>query len=142
MQDKLSHADQYKLLREELMQQNRELRRTEYWAGVAVVVLYGWLIQHKQEVAPSGVWFIGPVIVLICGVRCWTLFDNMERISSYLRRIEEWSFGNDPVLPGWQRFFDESRSLRREIITAVAIWSLMLVLTILGSWILSRPNTY
>jgi hypothetical protein len=138
MQDKLSHADQYKLLREELMQAIRESFRTEFWAGAAVGVLYGWLIQHKQEVASPAVWFIGPVIVLICGVKCLRLFLHMGQIASYLKRIEEHSFGNDAVLPGWERFFEKRGGATRDLITAVVIWSLMLVLTILGSCILSH----
>jgi hypothetical protein len=140
MTDKLSHSDEYKLLREEVMQIIREIYRTEFWTGIAIGGLYSWLIEHKAEVKSPEVWFLGPVIVLIYGVRCLGLLGHMNRIGSYLKEIEKHSFGDDKSLPGWHWFFDKIGGNRRNIITAISIWSLMLFLTIFGSWILSRPN--
>jgi len=138
----LSHSDQYKMLREEIMMNIRETYRTEFSAALAVGVVYTWLLLHKGDVsAPRIAWFVPPFVLLVSGIRCLTLTIQIRIISSYLRRIEENAFGGDKDLPGWERYMlcgQQRWFVNTANIFAVGVWLLAILGSTVGSWLLSR----
>ncbi len=135
-----SQQDQYKMLREEIVQHMREINQTELSGAIAVGAVYTWLLVHKQNITSPAVWFIGPCVVLLCSIRCWVLTAQMWRIAKYLRRIEEVAFQN-PTIPGWERYIVEQSKRRLyhvPTIVSVCVWILGIVFTIAASWVLSK----
>ena len=141
MDNQLTDLDQYKMLREELMQHFREVYRTEISGAIAVGAVYTWLLLHKQGITPRAIWFIPPLVIFVCAIRCLALAISIKVIAGYLRRIEEAAFGQDDILPGWERYISE-RGRRRLLLSfyvfAAVAWGLMFAGSIIASWLLSR----
>jgi hypothetical protein len=142
----ISHAEQYKALREEIMLYIQQVYRTELSAAVAVGATYAWLLVNKSSAAPvikvpAIVWAIPPFLIFLSLVRCSLLVLEMKRIAIYLKRIEEAAFGSDPQLPGWERFkvskmgssFD-----KKTIATAGFLWVTAQVATVWFSLAMCR----
>ena len=145
MDTELSHLEQYKMLREEIMQNIREQYRTEMAAAIGVGLLYGWLILHKSNVPSRVIWFIDPLIVLVCASRCLFLLVHNRFIAGYLMRIEETAFGDDTNLPGWERYLSQlnsQRGYRSYLASAntatLAVWTFGFCASIVISFLLSR----
>jgi hypothetical protein len=143
--EKLTHQKQYELLREEIMQYIRQIHITEMWAAAAVGASYTWLIIHKkdQTAFPPVLWFIPPGIMLLAAARCWALVCEMWRIGRYLRHIEEFSFGDSPKHPGWERFKKSGKRHFFDTLNTSAgtfIWLVAFVLSLVLSWELSRND--
>jgi hypothetical protein len=138
----LSHSDQYKMLREEIMMYIRETYRTEFSAALAVGVVYTWLLLHKGDAtAPRVAWFVPPFVLLLSAIRCLTLIVQIRIIASYLRRIEERIFHGDEQLPGWERYMLGGHHrwfINSANLFAVAVWILAILGSAAGSWLLSR----
>jgi len=138
--EKMSHLEQYKMLREEIMQNIRELYRTEMAAAIGVGVLYAWLLLHRQNIPSRAIWYIGPLIVLICGSRCIFLGVHTRFIAGYLRRIEEVAFGGDTNLPGWERYVTQrgyKSYLRTSTRATFVVWAFGFCASIVASYLLS-----
>jgi hypothetical protein len=119
------HLEQYKMLREEVMQHMREMYRTEFWGAAAIAAVFSFLFSSKQ---PAGnlMWFIPPLVILVCGVRTRVLFGRIRLISTYLQKIEKEVFAFDPKLPGWERYLKDNAGVD-VIITATCIYAFALV---------------
>lgn len=142
MDTKLSHTDQYKMLREEIMQHMRDEDRTGFWGITMAGVIYGWLITHKAGL-PDAAWYISPCVILFCGLRLIMLANRVSIIAEYLRRIEEKAFQEDAGLPGWERYFARRISKFRvftPIVSSIIFWTLLLICSILASRLLSLLN--
>lgn len=140
MSDHINHLEQYKMLREEIMQCIREISQFQFAAALAIGTIYPWLIAHKQDVSSRLVWYIAPAIAIYCGLKCLDLVIRIKIISGYLRRLEHAAF-TDPALPGWERYL-EDRALKFYDIAAVCAatlaWLLMIGLSIAASWYFSQ----
>jgi hypothetical protein len=138
-----SHGDEYKLLREEIMQRIRDIHQTEIFGGIGIGIVYSWLILHKHDVTSPIIWFIGPCIVALCAISCIVNVFVMWRIGLYLARIEELVFAEDETVLGWEREQRRPGSERRianvHFILSFSIWVLAFAATIWASWALSRP---
>jgi len=140
----LSHADEYKLLRGEIMQRMRDIHQTEIFGAIGVGLLYSWFILHKTEMRgiSSVFWFIGPGLVVLCAISCLVNVFEMRRIGRYLARIEEVAFAGDEKLIGWeseQRHSDKQRwVVHGHFALSLGIWVAAFVGTVLASWALSR----
>lgn len=140
MDTQLSHLDQYKMLREEIMQHMREANRTEFWGVTAAGVVYAWLIVHKGALPPAA-WFISPCVILFCGLRVLSITRRMRSVAEYLRRIEKIAFGHESELPGWERYLDKHVGHFRFLspaFNAIIFWTLMVIASAIASWLLSR----
>jgi hypothetical protein len=140
MNSQLSHLDQYKMLRDEIMQHMREANRTEFWGATAAGAVYAWLIVHR-DVSSSAAWFIGPCVILFCGLRVLSITLRMRSIAEYLRHIEKITFGQDAELPGWERYLDKNVghfTIFSPAVVGIVFWTLMFLASIVLSWLLSR----
>ena len=137
----LSHGDEYRLLRDEVMQRIKNIHQMELLSAIGVGLVYSWLILYKS-ICPFLLWFIGPCVVLLCGLSCLLNAIEMWRIGWYLERIEEVAFALDDKLMGWEHEQRHSKKQRRWVIThlisAFIYWGGALTVTILASIMLSR----
>ena len=145
MDTKLSHLEQYKMLREEVMQNIREMYHMERAATIGVGALYAWLLLHRPDVPSRAIWFIGPLIILVCGNRCLFLLAHTRFIAGYLRRIEETAFGGDTNLPGWELYLSRHNSQRGyrsylmvSVTATIVVWAFAFCASMVTSYLLSR----
>jgi len=125
MDSKLTHVDQYKMLREEIMQSIREIGRLEVAGAIAAGGIYTWLLTHKDAANSHLAWFIVPWVLIFCGIKVLDLTLRIQVIAGYLQRIEDASFGQDPNLPGWERYKTNTRQYQYDmavVILAAVFW--------------------
>ena len=144
MDTNLTHLEQYKMLRDEIMQHVREIYRTELVAAIAAGSVYAWLLLHRQDAGATSpaAWFIAPGLLVACALRCVDLIVRIKGIAKYLRTIEEVAFRDDSKLPGWERY-KVKRSWHdiTSVVLAALLWLVVIGGSISGSWLLSRePN--
>jgi hypothetical protein len=140
----LSHSDEYKMLREEMMQHIAVLSRTQIWAVVGVGGVYTWLVTHRELVAGPYryAWFIAPVIMLACALINLELTLRINHIAGYLRRIEDIAFAQNADAPGWEHY----KGVRRSSdvfanILGVVLWAAGVLVSCAISWYsLSLPS--
>jgi hypothetical protein len=144
MDRKLSHLDQYRMLREEIMQHMRELDRMELWGVTGFGAVYAWLITHKNdlhEYPATWCWWIAPCMVIFCAVRALTKTRRMESIAEYLRHLETNAFGREPAdLPGWERHLYSvvgHYTILSPAVCAFVFWPLMIILSVVASGLFS-----
>jgi len=125
MAEKLSHIEQYKMLREEIMQHMRETYRTEFWGAAALAGVYSFLFTNKAP-AHDLVWLIPPFALLICGVRTCALFGRMRLIARYLRGLEKEVFVDEREPIGWERYLSKHGGAGIVVIS-ICIWTAVLV---------------
>lgn len=139
----LSHGDEYRLLRDEIMQRIRDIHQTELFGAIGLGLVYSWFILHKENISSPVLWFIGPGVVALCAISCLVNVFEMWRIGRYLARIEEVAFAQDEKLLGWEREQRRSGMQRRVVIAhfvlSLSIWVLAFAATIWASVVLSRP---
>lgn len=125
MDNKINHADQYKMLREEIMQNIREIGRIESVCAAAVGGIYTWLFTHKTEEWSYLVWWIVPWIMTFCAVRILYFTFITGKIAEYLQLIEKASF-DDVKLPGWENNIKNSKGkLDKVLVSLAAIYWLL-----------------
>lgn len=130
------HLDQYKMLREEVMQNIRETYHAEILVAGVVGAIYAWLwtIKPKREV--RAICWVPPAIIFLGALRCWMLTVQNQVIAGYLSQIEEAAFGANR-LPGWERFLSSASGgspVTRWIGVAGVAW----ILAIIGAIFVSR----
>jgi|SRR5579883_3246684 len=133
----LSHIDEYKMLREEIMQHMKGLTQAQTWAVVAGGAVYGWLMTHREMlVGPWRFgWFIPPFIGVACSIISLETDYRIAHIAAYLRRIEESEFGQDSNLPGWERYKRHHRSSDKfGNLLGVALWTIAIIGSFALSW--------
>lgn len=139
MDSKLSHIDQYKMLREEIMEYTREIYRTEVYVAFAVGSIYTWLMLHTDGIKTPIVWFIAPCLIFLSAIRCLIFVVRIKSIGRYLRRIEEVAFGKEARLPGWEQYKGGFNRLDIfDNIIATLAWVLAFAGSIIISWKFSR----
>ena len=139
----LTHGDEYKLLRDEIMQRLRDIHQTELFGAIGLGIVYSWCILNKKDITSPILWFIGPCVVALCGISCLVNVFEIWRIGQYLARIEEVVFAHDKDLMGWER--EQSRPGKQPLYVkghfalSISLWVLAFTATIWVSWELSRP---
>jgi len=129
-QNYLTHLEQYKMLREEIMQNIRVMDFIQYVAGIGAGVIYTWQLQNKIYVSPRFLWFIAPALIVFCALKYLDLNNRIWQIAAYLARIEEIAFANDSKRPGWERYKkDHKLSLYDKLLFAAtaAAWLILLI---------------
>lgn len=138
MDEQSFHLEEYKMLREEIMQDIREIYRTETLAAIAVVSVYTWLLTHRQEVAVHIAWFIPPCVIVVCMLRCLDLTLRINAIGQYLKQMEEVVFKDKAPVFGWEHYKGARRWIdRSSSIIATGVWVLVLIVSIITSCKLS-----
>lgn len=90
---RLEHETQYRMLREEILDQIRETRRLENWTLGALALFYTWLLTHGAAAGGRSVYWLAPPMVFLAAVRCWVTLARIAEIAAYLREIEILAFG-------------------------------------------------
>src|SRR5437016_4011952 len=125
----LTHLEQYKTLREEILRVLDDMHRTEFWTAAAIGAVYAWLF-GRNEPRGSGLWWIGPLLIFLAGIRYLLLFDRVRTIGVYLRLIEEETFGDDAMLQGWERYSLRDGGGQRIILTTAIAWVSVFVVSL------------
>jgi hypothetical protein len=137
----LTHGDEYKMLREEIMQRLRDIHQTEIFGAIGIGLVYSWCILNKKDITSPILWFIGPCVVALCGISCAINVFEIWRIGRYLARIESVVFAHDE-LKGWEheqsRPGIQHRYVKGHFALSVILWAVALGATIWASWALSR----
>jgi hypothetical protein len=134
-----SHLEQYKMLREEVMQCMREIYTIQVGAAIAAASVYAWLALHKNDVPSRAAWFIAPCVIIVGSLRSAELTLRIRGIAGYLSQIEDVMWTDCAKLPGWEHYkhtqpwIDISSN-----ISAIVIWVLEFVGSIGASLLLSR----
>jgi hypothetical protein len=100
---KLSHHDEYEVVRDEITLYQQEMHRTWLWAIIPAGAVYTWLASHKPEPSaplPPAVWFIPVIFVLLCGIRYLVFSCRINQLAEYQCELEEDAFGKGGKLPG------------------------------------------
>ena len=138
METQISQLDQYKMLRDEVMQYMREAYNTQVAAAIAAASVYTWLLLHKHDVPSRAVWFVPPCVILVGALRAFELTLRIRSIGGYLKRIESCASGPDSELSGWEHYKSAHRWIDISAnLSAIIIWSLEFAASIVASWILS-----
>ncbi len=90
---KLEHDDQYRMLREEILDQIRETRRLENFTLGALALFYVWLLTSGAAAGGRAIYWLAPPMVLLAAVRSWVSLSRIAEIAAYLREIEIAAFG-------------------------------------------------
>jgi len=132
-------SDEYKCLREEMMQHMRDMSRIQMWAVVGAAAIYTWLATNisDKKLAPSTwrfAWFIAPVIISVCCLRGLEILVRIKHLGAYLLRLEEAAFPQGCAVGGWEHHKREHKgSDRFGHILGTALWAA----AVLGSFALS-----
>ena len=141
MPDQVTHLDQYKMLRDEIMQSIRVLDTVQYAAGLGTAGVYTWLIVNKAQVTLDLIWFIPFGLLLFCAAKSLDLNNRIWQIAKYLARLEEAAFGNDLQIPGWERYKQRNKLTLYDKVLFIATacaWLIALVGSFFLSWYLSK----
>jgi hypothetical protein len=144
MDTKLTHLDEYKTLRDEIMLCQHEIHRTWLWATIAAAAAYTWLPLHKSDIQfPGYAWVIPPLLLIFCAMRNVFFRLRIRWISQYLEEIEEDAFGQDKKLPGIGHFKRNRvyKADRYSFYGAIIVWLVLIVFSTVLSWNLSRMKS-
>lgn len=103
MQTQLTHSDQYKMLRDEIMQNIRVMDSIQYVAAGGTAAMFTWLILNRGDIPSSLLWFVPSIFLAFCALKYIDLNKGIWQIGAYLSLIEEAAFAGDPI-PGWERY--------------------------------------
>lgn len=141
MADQITHLEQYKMLRAEIMQSIRVLDTVQYAAALGTAGIYTWLIVNKAQVTLELMWFIPFGLLLFCAAKSWDLNNRIWQVAKYLERLEDAAFGDDPQIPGWERYKRNNKLTLydRVLFAATALaWLIALIGSFALSWYLSK----
>ena len=142
MTGKLSHLDQFKMKHDEILQHMRDISRLEVAAIVASGAIYAWLLVNKDKaLVPAPAWFIAPIIIGLCGLKCLEISVRIRLIAKYLRCIETDAFGKEEKqdLPGYERYNYNLRGYDRMVLSIWGgMWVVVFGLSFWASWFFSR----
>lgn len=136
------HLEEYKMLREEILQDVREIYRTEVLAAVAGVSVYTWLMSHNKTYVPYLAWFIPPFVLLVSIARCADRTFRITTIGRYLKSTEKVVFKHDASLLGWEHYKASRPWIgRSSVIIATVVWTIVFMASVMVSCRLSHTNT-
>jgi hypothetical protein len=100
------HAEQYKMLHDEIVATVAETRKLEMYTVWAIAALYAWFVAENVH---GAAWLIGVLLVLLAGLRSNALYGRIVLMAGYLRNIEEQFFVEVKSLPGYERYLKGKR---------------------------------
>src|SRR5215208_7232480 len=135
----LTHLEQYKMLREEIMHNVRTVDTIQYAAAVGAAAAYAWLVSNKVQISSNFnfIWFIPPLFLCFCAFKSVDLTKRIWQIAAYLVLIEQASFRSDPELPGWEQYKRKSKLRLYDWIMS-GVTALFWVGVIVTAFLLSR----
>jgi|SRR5262245_5577321 len=132
------HADQYKMLLDEITKLVEESRKVEIYAVTAVVALFAWFLTHETEPPlPRPAWYIPSIVAVLGFIRSTALFKRVGLIATYLRRIEGKYF-TDVDLPGWERFYEPKGGSNPLSFTAFVFWGALALASVVAPCFLKQ----
>jgi hypothetical protein len=140
-QTQLTHLEQYKMLREEVMQAIRATDAVQYATALSTAAIYTWLIVNRDKVFSDLLWFVAPFLIMFCALKSADLTKRIWQIARYLALIEEASFAQDSPLPGWERYkfgYNLVGYDKFQTAATTTAWLLLLAGSFVLSYILSR----
>jgi hypothetical protein len=131
---------EYKLIKQEILQEAQERSRTQFAAVVAVGSVYSWFLIHKPEGIARLAWWIGPIVTFLAGLRSSELTLRIQAFGAYLREIEKIELGNPEKAEGWDRYKFSNRRWFDHIADNIAIlvWLSLVLASSYASYRLSR----
>jgi hypothetical protein len=135
------HSEHYKVIREELNARLAQIWKIEIFATGGIFPLYAWLVARRNEPIPSLVWYLGVPLVVIGGFRCLAHQMRIHEIAKYLAKIEKELFGQNTSLPGYERHFKASVRIRVEEFVTLALWLLLLVVSLVAPIIVGHRRS-
>ena len=114
---KLSHLDEYKMLRDEITLYQQEIHRTWLWAIITAGAIYTWLVTHRADInaLPKSVsillLFLPTFFLIVCCLRYYSFTHRINTINKYLLKVEEDAFGqeNNSEFSGFLHFSEKTR---------------------------------
>ena len=107
MNTKMTHLDEYKDLRAEIMLYQREMHQTWLWAVIPAGAVYTWLSSHTKELGPAPLvfWLIPAALILLCFMRYQVFWYRIERLDQYQVGLEKEAFGEEKLcgVARWNR---------------------------------------
>jgi len=91
--DRFEHDDQYRMLREEILDQTGGTRRLESWTLGALALFYTWVLTSGAAAGGRAIFWLAPPFVMLAAVRCWVSLARIAEIAAYLRELEIAKFG-------------------------------------------------
>jgi len=137
--DREFHLEQYKMLREEVMELIAQTRQLEFYAFGAFGAFYAWL--YTENPGERAAWFLAPFLALLGSVRSLALLKRINEIGRYLRGLEHHLVPMHPDDPiphrddepprpiGWERH-RETIGGKWFLTTSALLWALLLVATV------------
>jgi hypothetical protein len=105
------HIEEFKLLRAEIIADERELSRIQQSCATAAGAIFLWALSRATQ-GPLPVLFI-PFLVSLFGWLRWKVqFESLYTLGGYVKRIEDEYAG--PTLLGWEHFLDAKREELKE----------------------------
>jgi adenylosuccinate lyase len=122
------------------MYHSRTMDTVNTRGALSVAAIYTWLLLNKTKIPSTALWYVAPAVLLFCAMQYLDMNQRISNLAVYLVRIEENAFGNDPLLPGWERY-KVSKKLRRydklHATLASTAWLIVIIASIYLSWHLS-----
>ena len=144
---KLSHLDEYKMLRDEIARYQQEIHRTWLWAIITAGAIYTWLVIHRaliNDLPKSSsflLFFLPTFFLFVCGLRYYSFTIRINTITNYLLKVEEDAFRqeNNPELPGFLHFSKDAkfRGVSLSVISlnvTFILWLSLIICSFFLSW--------
>jgi hypothetical protein len=146
--DKLSHCDEYKALRDETTLCQQEMHRTWLWASIAAGAVYTWLYLHWKEVNKDFasntllnylVWLSPPILLFFCAIRYFVFWRRIRHLVLYVLKLEKQAFPYEPL--GVAHWCDAAPFWKTvAVIGASIFWVVLIGCSCLFSWELSQKK--
>ena len=143
MENKITHLEQYKMLREEILWSMKEISRLEVFGLGATASLYAWLLTHRGAVRADVMTVVPSLILGICALRVYDLTRRIGDIGTYLGLLEKDAFLRADEPMGWERYkvkgpTELTRYDRVKSGVSAAIWCALIVACPIMYWF-ARP---
>jgi len=126
-------VEEFNALRTEILATVKAIENLEKTVGGACAAIYLWLL-NKDKAHSELAWLVPVAICLLGGVRALALSHRFSAYSTYVKKIEQFMYGGEGKLQGWEHFHANLRDAGRGwVMTAVvnyAFWIVVLLITI------------
>jgi hypothetical protein len=135
------HLEEYKMLREEILEHLKEIYRTEALGAAAIVSVYTWLFTHDRAIIPAVAWYVPPFVLLVCAARCFDLTSKVSDIGKYLKNLEKLIFHEAASTFGWEHYKSERPWMgRRSVGVSILFWATAFAVILVTSLRLSNQS--
>ena len=121
---------EFKGLREEIMECIKESRSLERNALLASGAIWAWAIANKTQAVYQPLLLVPPLIAILSALRAWSLWKHLGHLSNYIQKVEI-AFSVPDSL-GWERVFSASTDYSKST-SAIVFWVLLVIATIIAA---------